>query len=55
MGWVELGGYFGGDKVTLIHFLGDERLLGLEPCLFRIGGGLCRGIVGVGRVLWPCT
>ena len=36
----KVGRVFGGDKVSLDPFLGDKRLLGLEPCLFRVGGGL---------------
>ena len=39
--WVELGGYW-GDKVSLNSVLGDEwLLLGVEPCLFRVGWCVC--------------
>ena len=40
VGWVELGGCYGDDKVSLDSVSGDERLLWREPCLVRIGGGL---------------
>ena len=38
---VELEGYW-GDKVSLNSVLGDEwLLLGVDPCLFRVGCGVC--------------
>ena len=35
-----VGMVFGGDKVSIDPVLGDKRLLGLEPCLFRVGWGM---------------
>ena len=33
MGWVELGGCYRDDKVSLDSVSGDEKLLWWEPCL----------------------
>ena len=40
MGWVELGGYYGDDKVSIDLVSGDEGLLGQVLGPSCLGGGV---------------